>query len=104
MTPAEYLEIKGRELAVIEAAEKRIDAARKQADKCPPPKHHRPAEPSDIREGAVIWHARPKRDGGDYWNVVAQVRDPRDSWKAYVSDDGCRYGIAGAYVEVQPDP
>lgn len=102
MTPAEYLAIEKTERAIIEAAEKRIEKARKAANRCKPPKNRRPAWARDIKVGAVIWHERGKRFGGDYWHVVDEVRHPEDSFKAYVADDGCRYGLDGAYVEVVP--
>ena len=102
MTPAEYLAIKKADLAIIEAAEKRIEEARKAAHRCKPPKNRRPAWARDIVVGAVIWHERERRFGGDYWNVVEEVLYPGDAFKAYCADDGCRYGLEGAYVEVVP--
>ena len=99
MTPAEYLKIEEAQREVIEAAERRIAEAREQADKCPPPNKRRPAKASDIVEGAIIWHERSAEHGGDYWNIVADPRHYGDEFKAYVGDDGCRYGLLGAYVE-----
>jgi hypothetical protein len=97
--PKEYLEIEKQQRKIIEAAEARIFEARQQADKCPPPKNRRPAKADDIVEGAIIWHERPKEHGGDYWHVVAAPMHYGDAWKAYCADDGCRYGLNGAYVE-----
>lgn len=99
MTPAEYLKIEKAQREIIEAAELRISKARKQADKCPPPKNRRPAKASDIVEGAIIWHERKAEHGGDYWHIVAEPMHYGDAFKAYCADDGCRYGLQGAYVE-----
>ncbi len=102
MTPTEYLKIEAAERLIIQRAEAVIADARKRANKCKPPKNRRPAKASDIKVGAVIWHEREKRHGGDFWHVVDEVRHPEDSFKAYVANDGCRYGLAWAYVEVVP--
>lgn len=96
MTPTEYLKIEKAQREIIEAAEKRISEAREQAEKCPPPKNRRPAKASDIVEGAIIWHELAKEHGGYYWNIVAE---PMHYGDAYCADDGCRYGLQGAYVE-----
>lgn len=100
MTPKQYLELERVQQLVIAHAESLINEARKQADKCPPPKKRRPAVARDIVEGAIIWHERKKADGGDYWNIVAEPMHYGDAFKAYCADDGCRYGLQGAYVEV----
>lgn len=99
MTPTEYLKIEKAQRDIIEAAELRISEAREQADECPPPKNRRSAKASDIVEGAIIWHERAEEHGGDYWNVVDEPMHCGDDWKAYRADDGCFYGLKGAYVE-----
>lgn len=99
LTPHDYLRILDEQNAIIEAATEKIDAARKAANKCPPPKNRRPACAKDIQPGAVIWHERDQRWGGDYWHVVEELLHYGDPWKAYTADDGCRYGLDGAYVE-----
>ena len=101
MTPAEYLTIEQEQNEIIAAAEQRICAARKLADKCSPPKNRRPARASDIVQGAIIWHEREPKYGGDYWNIVDEPLHYGDAFKAYCADDGCRYGLQGAYVEVE---
>jgi len=58
----------------------------------------RPAEPKDIVEGAVILHQNG--DNGPFERVVDEVLRPSDPWKAYCADDGCRYGLDDAWVEV----
>ncbi len=99
MTPTEYLKIEKELRQIIETTRILINEARFEADKCPPPKNRRPAKASDITEGAIIWHERQKEYGGDYWNVVSTPLHYGDPFKAYVADDGCRYGIEGAYIE-----
>lgn len=62
----------------------------------------RPAEAEDVQVGAVIWYeVRADR----YVPVlVEEVINPNDPYKAYTADDGCRYGLDGAMVEVREDP
>lgn len=99
MTPTEYLEIEKGLKQIIKTAQSIIFEARTEADKCPPPKNRRSAKASDIMEGVIIWHEREKQYGDDFWNIVAEPLHYGDPFKAYVADDGCRYGIEGAYVE-----
>jgi len=55
------------------------------------------AQAKDIVEGGVIWY--PECDGDRVWNIVEEVLRPDDNWKAYCAQDGCRYGLDGAFVE-----
>jgi hypothetical protein len=57
----------------------------------------RPATASDIVDGAVLWY--PEWTGRK-WAMVEEVLRPADPWKAYSSDDGARYGLEGAFMEV----
>lgn len=67
----------------------------------PLPPHRRPASPSDIVEGAIIWYPGWGEDEGiANWKLVSEVLRPNDPWKAFCAEDGCRYGLDGAYVEV----
>jgi hypothetical protein len=100
LSPREYLKIKEAQLKIIKAAERRIAKAREKADKSPPPKNRRPVNADDIVTGAIIWHKRAKKYGGDCWNIVEEPLHYGDAFKAYVADDGCRYGRDGAYIEV----
>jgi hypothetical protein len=97
MTPEEYLKIETEQRQVIHAAEEIIASARKQADRAKPPKEQlRRATASDIKPGLIVWH-----EGGDdgwFWHVVDEPRHYGDDFKAYVADDGCRYGLRGAWV------
>ena len=99
-TPSEYLKIRNEQRAIIAAAEEVISKAEKCARKCKMPSNLRPATPSDIVEGQIIWHKNG--DDGPFWNVVEEVLHPDDPFKAYYAEDGCRYGLDEAYVEVAP--
>lgn len=100
MTPQEYLKIERRQHRIIAAAQQRIEDARRKANLCPIPKNLRPAEADDITPSAIIWHEGEA--GGHFWNIVDEPLHRGDPFKAYVADDGCRYGLHGAYVEVGP--
>jgi len=106
MTPREYVQIEKQERRVIAACERRIAAAYRSAKGAPLPDRTRLAKASDIRVGAVIWYPERVFVAGAYtsvrsvfWNVVREVLSPGDRFKAYVADDGCRYGLDGAEVE-----
>lgn len=62
----------------------------------PLPSNLRAATPSDIMEGAILWYPG---FSGRLWTEVSSVADPSDDFKGYLSDDGCRYGLRGAFVE-----
>jgi hypothetical protein len=99
MTPIEYLRIETEQRAIIQAAQAVIDAARRKADRAKPPKTQlRPARAADIRAGLIVWHDRPADCGGWYWHVVEEPLHYGDEFKAYCADDGCRYGLDGAWV------
>jgi len=97
MTPREYLKIKAEQRAIIDAAERVVDAAREKVSKAKPPRAQlRRANAADIKPGLIVWH-----DNGDYgwfWHVVDEPAHYGDAFKAYVADDGCRYGLEGAWV------
>lgn len=99
MTPEEYLNIEDEQQAIIEAAQKVISAARAKADKAKPPKDElRRALARDIRPGLIVWH--DDGDDGWFWHVVDEPQHYGDDFKAYVADDGCRYGLRGAWVMI----
>ena len=97
MTPKEYLKIESEQTAIIEAAENVMYLARIEADKSPPPKDElRRAVADDIRKGLIVW-----QDCGNdewVWHIVAELGYYGDDFKAYVADDGSRYGLNGAWV------
>lgn len=97
MTPREYLVIKTALNDQIDALRDQIAAAYAQVDGTLPA-NLRPATAADVQPGQIMWHKTG--DFGPYWHIVAEVRHPDDQFKAYVADDGCRYGLHGAWVEV----
>ena len=99
MTPSEFLRIKEAQEEIIEACQRKISTARKLADKATMPETARPARAGDIRKGVIVWHKQAPKYGGDFWNIVDEPLRYGDPFKAYVADDGCRYGIQDAYIE-----
>lgn len=96
MTPKAYLRLKKRQERIIQLAEREIEQAMGQVV-IPPVHRLRNAEPADIVKGRIIFYLRDSEP--DYWQVVSEVRNPDDDFKAYMAEDGCRYGLANAYVE-----
>lgn len=76
-----------------------LDVAKYDADKCPLPTNLRPATSKDIIEGAIIWYKHG--DDGHFWRIVGDVLRPSDPYKAYCAEDGCRYGLDDAWIEVK---
>jgi hypothetical protein len=96
MTPKQFQQIEREQSAIIAAAHRSVGVARESVDKLPPIAQLRKAEARDITEGAIIWH--DNGDDGWFWNIVSEPRHHGDAYKAYVADDGCRYGLNGAWV------
>ncbi len=97
MTPAEYWKTKTKLDAEISQLRQRINSAQAEAEGTDLPRTIRPTTPEDITQGAVIWYLCG--DYGPYWNIVEEVINPNDQWKAYCGEDGCRYGLDDAWVE-----
>ena len=99
MTPKAFVKIQRRLERVISDASNAIETARDQVV-IPPIEKLRPATADDIKEGAVIFHRQLLNDYvGWYWHIISEVRYPNDDFKAYVAEDGCRYGLNEAFVE-----
>lgn len=99
MTPKAYLRLKKRQERITELAQREIEDAMAEVV-IPPPTKLRPAKPTDIVAGRIIFYLRDSSaDGEDYWQVVSEVHNPGDDFKAYTAEDGCCYGLANAYVE-----
>lgn len=96
MTPHQFHKIEREQNAIISAAHRTIANARDAVDPKPPKSQLRRAEASDIREGLIVWH--DNGDEGWFWHTVCELRHHGDDFKAYVADDGCRYGLNGAWV------
>lgn len=86
-----------------EEAIKAVRAAYELAQECALPKNLRSATSKDMVEGGIIWYPEFRREDLDDpcggWKIIAEVLHPQDQWKAYCADDGCRYGLDGAFVE-----
>ena len=41
-------------------------------------------------------------DGAQHLIVIDEVIRPHDQWKAFIADDGCRYGLDGCSVQINP--
>jgi len=54
------------------------------------------ASPLHIREGATIFVYGD--DNRYHEKKIVTVLNPYDLWKAYLADDGCRYGLDGSFV------
>ena len=101
MTPEEYLLIRDTQRWKIQNAEEIIARARLQAKRAKPPKYKlRPATPDDIRVNQILWRETTYLDNRTiwYWNIVEEVLDPSSKFKAYLAEDGCRYGLDCAWV------
>ena len=61
----------------------------------------REAQAKDIVIGANIWQYTSD-DDGDKWYLqrVVEVLKPSDQFKAYIAEDGCRYGLDDAWIEI----
>jgi hypothetical protein len=56
----------------------------------------RKAKPNDIVVGNTVYLLG---DGNEiHTQTIDKVLRPDDNYKAYVADDGCRYGLDGLYV------
>jgi len=87
--------------AAAAEANRREQEALEALEDAPLPENLRPATPADIVEDAILWY--PPVNGRDfhYWMRVGKVMYPDDDFRAYVSHDGGRYGLRGAFVEVE---
>ena len=56
----------------------------------------RKATPEDIVVGNTVYLLGD--DNEIYTQTIEEVLRPDHQFKAYVADDGCRYGLAGLYV------
>jgi hypothetical protein len=56
----------------------------------------RRATPKDIFEGNVVYLIG---DGSNlHKQVIEEVMNPKDDFKAYVAEDGCRYGLHDLWI------
>ena len=59
-------------------------------------RNFRKAAPKDIVVGNTVYLLGDNME--IYTQTIEEVLRPDDQFKAYVADDGCRYGLAGLYV------
>lgn len=95
MTAEEFLAIRANAAKVIREAELSVKKARDKV-LIPPIDELRRAVADDIAIDAVIYHSGG--DDGWFWHVVEEPLHYGDDFKAYVAEDGCRYGLHDAWV------
>jgi len=101
MTPQEFIKYREDKLAKIHDLHEEINEAEREAKKTQFPKKVRPATEHDITYEAVIWYTGETMDDDEpCFMIVEEVHHPSDPWKAYTAEDGCRYGLDDAWVEV----
>lgn len=99
MTPAEYVQLR----QPIEEAIDRLRDAKlamwESANQSPLPANLRPATADDIQPDAIIWYKHGD-EHGYFWQIVDRPLYYGDSFKAYEAEDGCRYGLDDAWIEI----
>jgi hypothetical protein len=68
------------------------------AKESPFPSNLRQATPEDVCVGNIFYYPKENIDDS-FWQIIEEVRYPDDDFKAYLAEDGCRYGLNGAFVE-----
>lgn len=96
MTAKEFLVMRAERAAIIDKLEDEINEAEGQVT-IPPIEQLRPAIADDVVEGAVFYYGVGGAD--PFWQIALSVQYPDDAFKAYVAEDGCRYGLHDAWVE-----
>lgn len=99
MTPEKFVEERRAIRARIVDLQVGLDTTYEILKTSPFPEHTRPANHADMKVGAVLWYK--DFDDGAGWQIVEEVLHPKSNWKAYVAEDGCRYGLDGAFVRVE---
>jgi len=97
MTPKFFLKLRKRQQFIIDICNTTIASGYELAKECPLPQRLRQATPEDITVGQILWYDDKYWTG---WKAVEEVLHPSDRWKAYVAEDGCRYGLDGAMIEL----
>ncbi len=97
MTPERYLKLLDRQTQIITQARKIIKDALDAARQADPPSNIRSATLADIKIRAIIWYCDGQNEPS-HWHIVEEILRPSNTFKAYVAEDGCRYGLDGAFV------
>ena len=101
ITPKKYKEMKDKQTAIINCAKRIINQTYEIAKEYPLPENLRSAAADDIKINNIIWYPKNEHRDFHFWKIVEEVLYPSDPWKAYLGEDGCRYGLRGAFVETK---
>lgn len=96
MTAKQFIALRDTCRAKIDYLRNQIDQAQSEVE-FPPVQKLRPAQACDIVIDAIIYYF--DGDNGPFWRIVEEPLHYGDAFKAYEADDGCRYGLDGAFVE-----
>jgi len=99
ITPQHYQTIKELTAQKIDELLCALEAMKEEAENCPEPAVLTQATAANIIEGSIIWYVTDD-ELQTCWVIVEEVLNPSDEFKAFCADDGCRYGLDGAYIEV----
>jgi hypothetical protein len=96
MTGDQFLKLRQSCEEARDILEREVGRARAKV-RHPARRKMRPATANDVQEGRIFWYFHD--DKPHFWCIIEEVRYPGDDFKAFLADDGCRYGLKGAYVE-----
>ena len=99
MTPAEYQRLRKPILDAIDQLRAADVAMYESTLQSPLPANLRPATADDIHPDAIIWY-KHGGENGYFWQIVDRPLHYGDAFKAYEAEDGCRYGLHDAWVEI----
>ena len=95
ITPKHYKTMKDLTGDKIDELLCALEAVKEEAENCPEPAVLTPATHANIIEGNVIWYVTDD-ELQTYWVIVEDVLNNGE----FCADDGCRYSLDGAYIEV----
>jgi len=95
MRAKDYLILKNFYVEKIALYERQIDLM-KNCLEFPDFETLRKATKYDVRVGNIFYYF--DGDEGKHWHEIIEVYRPDDDFKAYCGEDGCRYGLDGAFV------
>ena len=93
MSPEEFVKIREEHFKDILKIKNKIKKLKELVDNSP--KNLIPATSNDIKVGNVIWL---DGDNGLVWMIIEEVLKPTDMFKAFIAEDGCRYGLDSCYI------
>lgn len=95
MTAEEYLTQRRLLRDIIRKCEFSIESLCKSVE-IPPVDQLERATSLDIYRGNILYYRVDEQE--PYWKEVCEVQYADDQFKAYVAEDGCRYGLDQAWV------